>query len=82
MINLQVKYFPGNFETNNMVMFSSDILASLLTGYLVKIFRTKVVFAIFFGLQIFGGLSILFLIDPVNPGFLFPIIVAITRMGV
>lgn len=50
MINLQVKYFPGDFETNTMVMFSSDIFASLLTGYLVGKLRAKVVFSIFYSL--------------------------------
>ena len=35
MINLQVKYFPGEFTTNMVVLTSSDIPACLLAGYLV-----------------------------------------------
>ena len=48
MINFQVKYFPGDFSVNTIVMFGSDIPFCILTGFLVTYFRAKVVFWIFY----------------------------------
>ena len=50
MINLQVKYFPGDFSVNMMVMTASDIPACLLAGYLVTKYSPRRVFLIFFTL--------------------------------
>ena len=36
-IGLQVKYLPGNFESNNLAMVSSDIPAVLFAGYVVRL---------------------------------------------
>ena len=50
MINLQVKYFPGDFTTNMMVLTSSDIPACLFAGYLVQNYSVKKIFIFFFTL--------------------------------
>lgn len=82
MIGLQVKYFPGNFAHNMLIMTSVDIPACLLAGYLVPRFKAKSIFIAFFALQTFAGLSILFAVDSANPGWTFLISVALAKFGV
>ena len=81
MINLQVKYFPGEFSINMMVMTASDIPACLLAGYLVTKFSPRRVFIIFFTLQSLAGISILTFISVSNPGWTFPTLVGCARLG-
>ena len=82
MINLQVKYFPGVFEINMIVMFSTDIPASLFAGYLITVLRAKVVFMTFFALQAVAGLCILLFTNAQDPGVAFPLLIAAARVGV
>ena len=82
MINFQVKYFPGDFGVNTIVMFGSDIPFCIMTGFMISFFRAKVVFLMFYVLQIIAGLSILFLVNPNEPGVIFPALVSCARGGV
>jgi len=82
MINLQVKYFPGDFATNMMVLTGSDIPATLLAGYLVNHYKPKTIFVMFFSLQSAAGMTILLFISSSNPGWMFPALVACARVGV
>ena len=50
MINLQVKYFPGDFTVNMMVLTGSDIPATLIAGYLVHHYKPKTIFMLFYAL--------------------------------
>ena len=50
MINLQVKYFPGDFSVNMMVMTACDVPACLGAGYFVARYRAKVIFVFGFAL--------------------------------
>ncbi len=50
MIGLQVKYFPGNFAHNMLIIASVDIPASCIAGCLVKHFQAKNIFFAFFTL--------------------------------
>jgi len=36
MINLQVKYLPGDFENNMLAMYASDIPAGIFAGFMVR----------------------------------------------
>ena len=81
MINLQVKYFPGSFEQNMLVMTMSDMPACALAGFMVVYYRPKTIFVVFNLLASFAGLSMIFLIDPKYPGFHFPLLVSGARVG-
>ena len=68
MTNSLVKYFPGDFNKNNLVMFASDILGVLLAGWLCNKWTPKFLFSFFIGIQIVSGLNILLFTDHENPG--------------
>lgn len=82
MINVQVKHFPGSFDVNTLIMFGSDIPFCILAGYLISTLRVKVVFIMFYGLQIFAGIAILAFIDKENPGMAFPLLIVCARGGI
>ena len=82
LTGILVKYFPGDFNFNNFVMFASDISGVLLAGYLCQKWIPKVFFALFFGIQIFAGLSIVLFVDNGNPGWSMPFFVGCCRFGV
>ena len=82
MINIQLKNFPGVFEINMIVMFSTDIPATLFAGYLITELRAKVVFMTFFAMQSVAGLCILLFTNAQDPGVAFPLLIAIARVGV
>lgn len=82
MINLQVKYFPGNFTVNMIVMFGTDIPAAILAGYFIPRFQAKILFVVFFALQSFAGMAILLGMGAsTSQSWVFPALVAIGRFG-
>lgn len=36
MINLQIKYLPGDFENNMLAMYASDIPAGVFAGLMLR----------------------------------------------
>ena len=82
LTSILVKYFPGDFNMNNFVMFVSDIAGVLIGGWLCTKWAPKVFFSLYFGIQIAGGMSILLFIDHGNPGWMMPFLVGCCRFGV
>ena len=82
LIGILVKYFPGDFNMNNFVMFGSDIPGVLSAGWLCQRWKPKFFFSIYFGIQIVAGLSILLFIDHENPSWLMFVLVGCCRFGV
>ena len=81
MISLQVKYFPGDFNMNTIVLFGTDALFYLVGGYLVKKFCAKVVFTSSFMLMSLAGTMIVVFINIDEPGIAFLFLVACARGG-
>ena len=82
MIGLQVKYLPGIFETNVLLMYLADIPANFLAGYLPSKLGAKTIFLTAFAVQVFAGLAIVFFVDPVNPTWKLPVLLSLARLGV
>lgn len=81
MVNFQVKYFPGSFEVNTLVMTASDLPATILAGILTYNFSPRRVYVLFAGLASIAGLGILFLVDGDNPGYKLPVLCSCARVG-
>ena len=82
MVCMQVKYFPGgDFETNNIYLYLSDIPASLLAGVLIYKISAKALFFSGFCLQVITGLAIVFMVNPSEPTWTLPALVCAARLG-
>ena len=82
LTGILVKYFPGDFNMNNFVMFSFDIAANCLAGWLCSVWKPKTFFTLFFSIAIIAGMSTLLFIDNDNPGWGMPLLVGLCRFGV
>jgi len=80
--NTFIKYVPGNFENNVLVMTSTDIIASLSAGALLGHFSAKNLFASYATMSAFAGASILMFVDPATPTWYVPFLVGLSRFGV
>lgn len=82
MISLQVKYLPGNFESNMLAMVSSDIPAALCAGYVVRLgIQPKKLIMSFMLLSAFASLLMVAFVDIENTGAEMPILTALARIG-
>jgi hypothetical protein len=59
LISYQIKYFKGDLYVNGIVSSSSEIVAYLLSGYLLKIFGIKPVLVFSYTLAFLGMMGIL-----------------------
>ena len=59
LVTFMVKHIPGNFEINSLVMFSMDVPANLIVGWLGQKLKPRMTFALCFGLQVAASMSIL-----------------------
>lgn len=82
MLNFQVKYFPGDFIANKIVLAVADLPAPIFVFFLLSYYSKRTIFLTFFGLQSLAGLIIILFIGPQTKGWIFPILVAICRGGV
>ena len=48
MLTFQVKYFPGDFATNTIIMFAAEVPAPLLAAWLMSRYSINTVFIFFF----------------------------------
>lgn len=58
LISFLLKYVPGNIFMNTVVSNSSEIVATILAGFVYEIFGSKIAFSISFSLSAIGGLLI------------------------
>ena len=68
MISFQVKYFPGNFSTNTIVMFGADVLSFLLSSYLIAKFDVMRIITFNLVQMSLAGAMIVLFIDVSDPG--------------
>ena len=82
LVTYMVKHIPGNFEINSLAMFSTDVPACLLVGWLALKLKPRITFAFCFGLQTLAGMSILLFVDQEDPGSILPFLIGCCRFGV
>ena len=82
LCNLMVKYFPGNFQYNMMVMFTADIVAAAFAGTFVSYIEPRKLFFTYTLMSAMAGICMIFLIDKENPNWTVPVIVGFARLGV
>ena len=82
LCNLMIKYIPGNFQNNMLVMTSTDILGSLVAGILLAYYSPKKLFCSYYLLGGLAGLCMVFLVDKENPNWTVPMLVGLARIGV
>ena len=63
LATFMVKHIPGDFNINSLVMFSTDVPANLIVGWLGQKLPPRLTFTLCFGLQVVAGLSILLFVD-------------------
>ena len=63
LVTFMVKHVPGDFNINSLAMFSTDIPATILSGWLSQRWTPRLTFALCFGLQVIAGMSILMFVD-------------------
>jgi hypothetical protein len=60
IINIYLKYIPGNVFINISVAAAAEIAASLSVGVIIKSFGTKWTFAVGFAIALAGGFALIF----------------------
>ena len=79
LLSFQVKYFPGNFNVNMLILNISDCLAYGISGYLFTKFRAKVLFLVLFILASLASVGIVF---SGASDFTFCIFVMVARLSI
>mmetsp|Transcript_37141 Transcript_37141/g.45344 ORF Transcript_37141/g.45344 Transcript_37141/m.45344 type:complete len:167 (-) Transcript_37141:180-680(-) len=80
--NTFIKYVPGNFENNILVMTSTDIGAAFLAGLISKRYTAKSLFFYYSMLSFAASLLMLLLVSKEQPNWTVPIYVGLARAGV
>ena len=65
-----------------MVLSSTDLVAALAAGTLLKMFEARKLLFIYATVSAVAGFGMLFLVDQENPTFIVPVLVAMARIGV
>jgi Na+/melibiose symporter-like transporter len=58
LISFLLKYVPGNIYMNTFVSTSSEIVATMLAGFVYELFGSKVAFCLSFSVSAIGGFLI------------------------
>ena len=83
MINLKVKYFPGDFNINVMMLNVSDMIAYCIGGYLLRFSRAKIIFSCFFVMSALAGICIIMMSERSEEvGTSFVMLVILCRLGI
>ena len=83
MINLKVKYFPGDFNLNVVMLNLSDMFAYSIGGCLLRCARAKVIFSICFVTSAIAGTGIIVVSQRSDEvGWAFVMLVIMSRLGI
>jgi len=78
-----VKYFPGDFTVNAMVLQMADIFAYSISGWLVNRFQAKSLFFTFFIIAATAGLCIAIIgSHEAEVGWAFTFLVILAKLGI
>ena len=81
--NTFIKYVPGNFENNYLLVNSTDGLAAIAAGFIYQyIDNAKLLFFTYSTISALAGLCLLFVVDDENPDWTIPLYVSINRAGI
>ena len=81
--NTFIKYVPGNFEDNYLAVSTTDILVSLIAGYLYHKFSNPRL--LFFAYSVIAALSMacmVFFVDTEHPNWTVLVYISLNRAGV
>ena len=82
LCNLMIKYIPGDFQINTLVMFCADMVAAVTTGFLLSNFSATRLFFFYFLLSGLAGACMIFTVDKENPNWSVPLLVSFARFGI
>lgn len=81
--NSFIKYVPGNFEDNYLLVNSTDVLAAMVSGLVYYYFdNPRLLFFTNSAIAALAGACLLFLVDEENPGWTVPLYVSVNRAGI
>ena len=69
LLNFMTKYLPGDFNTNMVAMFCTDLPTGLLTWFLVDYLRPQTVIKAYGSVMLGSGLILLFMVSDIKDIF-------------